>query len=451
MMLAALPVFAAEQVQAEPIDFHQAIELALKHSGVMLAASADRARAASRYRAERYAYVPTIIFGATPGDSLGIPVTVAGQVPSLYNVVHNQTLFNLAARETIKAAHSDSIAASMEYADRGEQVILDTALLYIELDNTAQRLEAARKQKEAVNQAFYIAQQRLQEGVGTLLDSKRAELDAARVDLRIAELETNVDVLRERLARVTGRSPASIETVSASIPAAPPPPVPGDVASIALANSANVRVADEHVRAAHNRARAEHRLNYPSMDFAGQFAELTPYINYGLIRPATYNYSFAFSIRIPLLNLAQNARAAAADADALHAEADAQAARDQVATEAVQAEHAIHRLEAAARVSHLELDVAQANIDAVKLQVQQGHANARDQELALADVANRQVNLLQCQFEYLRAQLQLLRQTGELHGWALGSETHGVNAGSVNAGGKGTGINDSGHKDSGNK
>ena len=55
-----------------------------------------------------------------------------------------------------------------------------------------------------------------------------------------------------------------------------------------------------------------------------------------------------------------------------------------------------------------------------RLQVQNGHANARDQEMARADIANRQVVLLQSQFEYLRAQLQLLRQTGELHGWALG-------------------------------
>ena len=167
MMLAALLCLPPSRFRPEPIDFHQAIELALKHSGVMLAASADRARAAKplscgalRLRSYHHLRGP-------PGDSLGIPVTVAGQVPSLYNVVHNQTLFNLAARETIKAAHSDSIAASMEYADRGEQVILDTALLYIELDNTAQRLDAARKQKEAVNQAFYIAQQRLQEGVGS--------------------------------------------------------------------------------------------------------------------------------------------------------------------------------------------------------------------------------------------------------------------------------------------
>jgi outer membrane protein, multidrug efflux system len=416
LLLAALPL------RAEPIEFRQAIEMALKHSGVMIAATADRARAAQRYRAERYAYFPTVVFGVSPGYSVGIPLTVAGQVPSLYNVTHTQTLFNLAAQESIKAAHSDSVAASIDYVDRGEQVILDTALLYIELDNTAQRLDAARQQKEAVAQAFYIAQQRQQEGVGSLLDTKRAELDAARVDLRIAELETNLDVLRERLGRVIGRSPASLETVTTSIPAAPPLPQADTLTSVALANSATVRVADEHVRAAHDRARAEHRVNYPSIDFAGQYAELTPYINYGLVNPSTRNYSFAFNVRIPLLNLSQNAHAAAADADAMHAEADAQAARDQVAADAVRAQHTIHQLEVSARVSRLEFEVAQANIDAVKLQVEQGHANARDEEMAVADVANRQVNLLEMQFEFERAELQLLRQTGELHGWALGSK-----------------------------
>jgi uncharacterized protein with PIN domain len=120
--------------------------------------------------------------------------------------------------------------------------------------------------------------------------------------------------------------------------------------------------------------------------------------------------------------LSQNARAAVADAEAMRAEADAQTLRDQVAADAVRAQHAIRQLEAFTKVSRLEYEVAQANIDAVQFQVQNGHANARDEEMAKADVANRQVVLLQSQFEYLRAHLQLLRQTGELHAWALGDK-----------------------------
>ena len=416
LLLAALPLYAQQ------IEFRQAIQLALKHSGVMVAASADRARAAERYHAERYTYLPTVVFGSGLGYSVGQPIAIAGQAPSLYNLTHSQTLLNFAARETLKAAHSDSIAANIDYVDRGEQVILDTSLLYIELDNTVQRLAAAQQQKQSVDHALYIAQQRQKEGVGSELDSKRAELDTARVDLRIAELETNVDVLRERLGRLIRQSPATLATVTDSIPAAPSLPAEDDLASVALANSASVRVADEHVRAAKDRARAEHRMNYPSIDFAGQYAEFAKFNNYAeyYLHFSPHNYSFGLNLRIPIFNLAQNALAAAADAEAVHAEADAQAVRDQVAADAVRAQHTIHQLQASAKVSRLEYEVAQANIDAVELQVQNGHANAHDQELARADVANRRVTLLQSQFEYLRAQLQLLRQTGELHGWALG-------------------------------
>jgi outer membrane protein TolC len=428
--LAALLLLAALPLSAEPIDFSQAIQLALKHSGIILGALADRSRAAQRYQAERYAYIPTVIFGSGLGYSFGQPIAVAGQAPSVFNITHNETVFNLATRESIKAAHSDLLAAGLEYTDQTEQVILDTSLLYIELDNSRQRLASAQQQKQAVDHALYIAQQRQQEGVGSMLDSRRAELDAARVDLRITELEANIDVLRERLGRAIGQSSAAsydaLDTVSTSIPAAPPARAEEDIASIALANSASVRVADEHVRAAHLRARAEHRMNYPSLDLAGQYAlfAINNYSDY-YKKFSRNNYSFGINLRFPVFNLAQNAVAAAADAAAMKAEADAQVARDQVAADAVRARHTLRQLEASARVARLELEVAQANIDAVKLQMEQGHANARDQELARADIANRQVALLESQFQYLRAQLQLLRQTGELHNWALGESSAG--------------------------
>jgi outer membrane protein TolC len=423
LLFSAFLQFAALPLCAQTIEFRQAIELALKHSGVMVAASADRARAAARYHAERDAYLPTVIFGSGLGYSFGQPIAVAGQAPSIFNVTHNQTLFNLATRQSIKAAHSDSVAADIDYVDRTGQVILDTSLLYLELDSSQQRLAVAQQQKQAVDHALYIAQQRQQEGIASLLDSKRAELDAARVDLRITELLTAVDVLRERLGRTIGRSPATLATVSASIPNAPPLPTEDELSSIALANSATVRVADEHVRAAKLRARSEHKVNYPSVDFAGQYAEFATFNNYQQYYKSfsRHNYSFGLNVRVPIMNFSQNARAAAADAEAMRSEADAQAVRDQVAAEAVRVQRTIHQLEASMKVSRLEYEVAQANIDGVQLQVQNGKANAHDQELARADVANRQAVLLQSQFEYLRALLQLLRQTGELQGWALGT------------------------------
>jgi outer membrane protein TolC len=424
LLVTLLLMSAALPLRAQAIEFRPALELALKHSGVMLAASSDRVKAAANYRVQHSAYIPTVVFGSGIGYAFGQPVVASGGVgaPALFTVGHDQTLLNFSLRESIKAARSDARAADINYLDRGEQVILDTSLVYIELDNSLQRLASAQKQKEAVDHALYIAQQRLQEGVGSVLDSKRAELDSAKVDFRIAELETSIDVLRERLGNAIGRSAANMATVSASIPTTPALRAEDDIASVALANSASVRIADEHVRGARDRAHAEHKVNYPSIDFAGQFAQYAPFINYAKYYPSFTSeaYSFGVSVRIPIFNLAQNARAAAADADALHAEADAQIARENVAAEAVKTQHTIRQLEASAKVTRLEYEVAQANIDAVQFQVEKGQASSQDQELARADVANRQVALLQSQFEYIKAQLQLLRQTGELHAWALG-------------------------------
>ena len=416
LLTAALPGMA------EPVEFRQAIELAIKHSGVVLAADADRSRAIQRYQVERYAYYPTVIFGSGLGYSFGQPIAIAGQAPSIFNITHTQTVYNVASKLNKEAAKTDIAAANLDYEDRSDQVVLDTALIYIELDSIQQRLATAQQQKQSADKALYIAQQRQQEGVGSAIESKRAELDAARVDLRINELETNADVLRERLARAIGEPAADLTTVSGSIPAPPPPPEEQEIALAALASSTSIRAADERVRAAHQRARAQHKMNYPSIDLAGQYALFSKFNNYDQYfrKFSRNNYSFGLNFRIPIINLQQNAIAAEADAEAQKAEAEAQTLRSQVAAEAVRAQHTVRHLEAAARVSRLEYEVAQANIDAVKLQTEQGQAGAREQEMAQADVAARQLLLIESQFDYLRAQLQLLRQLGGMQQWALG-------------------------------
>ena len=413
-LLLAVLLLSALPLCAEPVEFRQAIELALKHSGAITAASADRARAAERYHAERYAYIPTVVFGSGLGYSVGQPVAVAGQAPSIYSLTHNQTLFNFAARESVKAAHSDSIAANMDYADRTEKVILDTALLYIELDNAVQRLALARQQKQAVEHAFYIARQRQQEGVGSALDSKRTELDSARVDLRIAELETTVDVLRERLGRSIGLSPETLATVSGSIPAAPPLRAEEDLASVALSNSASVRIADEHVRAARDRARAEHKMNYPSIDFAGQYAEFAKFNNYTEYFRAFQrnNGEIGVSVSVPLFANAQDeAQAAQAAVDSQRIRTELQRLRGRVETETRQAWEEIREAGTANEVARMDLDLVREQVSLLLAQMEEGKATLQEVEEARYAEHERWMQLYEARASLERAQFQLLRQT----------------------------------------
>jgi len=72
------------------------------------------------------------------------------------------------------------------------------------------------------------------------------------------------------------------------------------------------------------------------------------------------------SIRIPLFNATQHARAQAADADALKARRQADAARNQVSEETLRLQRAVTQMQAAREVAELEYQIAQKNVEAVE-------------------------------------------------------------------------------------
>ena len=63
--------------------------------------------------------------------------------------------------------------------------------------------------------------------------------------------------------------------------------------------------------------------------------------------------------------------------------------------------------------------MTQAGIDAVRAKLATGQANARDQENARLDSSDRYSSYLDSQLQLARATMQLMRQTGDLEGWAL--------------------------------
>src|SRR4051812_42127520 len=71
---------------AEQIPFQQAIESALKRSGTMAIAEIDRAKARHSYLAARAGFIPALTVGSGLGYSRGVPPTIEGSAPSLFNV-----------------------------------------------------------------------------------------------------------------------------------------------------------------------------------------------------------------------------------------------------------------------------------------------------------------------------------------------------------------------------
>lgn len=405
----------------EPITFRQAVEIALQHSGVMSIATVNQWRSFKAYQEARDHYIPQLTVGSGLGYSYGFPLTLEGSAPSVVNFTSTQSLFNLSLKQFIKAAKIQWKAQSFDVADKKNAVILDVALSYEQLESVAAKVEALNRAHEAAGKSVYISQQRLKEGVGSQLDVTKSQLVEARIRLRIADAEGQQDVLREHLSKLIGIPPSEIAVVPGSIPELPLISQEDDYSVRAVANSPVVHLAEQKAVAADVNAKGEHRALLPFADLASQYAYLAKFNNYDLyfLRYSANNLAAGLNVKFPFLNNVQKDHAKQADADAIIAHKQAELTKNQVSEDALKLQRSIRQLEAARDVAKLDWQVSQGEFEAIGPRIETGVATLRDQQNAELDANDKHAAYLDAEFELTRAELQLLRITGELENWAI--------------------------------
>jgi outer membrane protein len=301
-------------------------------------------------------------------------------------------------------------------------------LSYAELAKWEQRLSRLHEAEAVAGQTAAAVAERIKEGVDSEMDGNRARLSVARVRLRIAEAAGAADVLRQHLSGLTGLPAASIEIDRESVPVLPVvnQDTKQNADSVTKAADANpvVQAAVEHARAQYLRAKAEHRALWPSVDFAAQYANLATYNNYDrFYQPGSFqpnNATVGVAIHLPFLNLAQHARVQEAESEAFKAKKQAEAARNQVSEETLRLQRSVTQMQAAHDVAELEYEIAQKVVEAVRTRMDSSTANLHDLDNARTQASERLITLQDVTFELERAQVELLRSTGELETWALG-------------------------------
>lgn len=419
-LVSLLAALASPAAAADPLPFHRAIELALRHSGDMAIAAADQEAARQSYLETRYAYLPTIIVGSGIAASYGFPLSLEGSAPSIFNVTTQQYLYNPAGQQFLKAAKSDFNATGISLEDRRNQVVLETALVYTELDKLTSTLHVLREQESSAQRIEQVVSMRVEAGVDNELEVTRAKLSAARVRLNLADAESRAAVLRARLAQLTGLPADGLETVTESIPELPEVKSE-EVSEKTLDTNPEVQLANERATALAFRAKGEHRLLYPSIDLAGQYGMFAKFNNYDQYfkKFQRNNVTFGLEIRFPILNLSQKAHAEAADAAAARARKQADDVKNRLSVETLRQQGAVKQFAAAREVARLEYVLARADADATGIKLVAGTATVRDQERSRLLENDKYLTLLDATFLLDQAQMQLLRTTGKLQEWAL--------------------------------
>jgi outer membrane protein TolC len=406
-----------------PLTFREAVQLALQHSGIMGIATMNQWRSMKAYQEVKNHYLPQFTVGSGLGYSYGFPLTLEGSAPSVVNFTSSQAIFSLSLKHYLKAAKIDWQAQSFDVQEKRNAVLLDVALTYEQLSTATSKLATLQKAQEAADQAQFITQQRVKEGVDSQLELTRSQLVAARIRLRSADAEAQRDVLREHLSRLVGLPAAELNVDAESIPELPQIFQEDDYSARAVENSPAVRLAQQHAFSADERAKAEHRATLPTADLASQYAYLARFNNYDqyYLKYNANNLSAGLNLRFPFFNPVQKAHAQQADADAIIAHKQADLTKDQVSENALKLQRSLKQLQAARDVAKLEWQVSIGELNAVAGRMQIGGANLRDQENAQLDANDKYAAYLDAEFELSRAELQLLRIAGELENWAVPS------------------------------
>src|SRR5579871_1835921 len=423
-ILGGFLLFASASLEAQnaPIAFRTMIELAVRNSASSGISQAELLRARAGFSQSKNLFLPQVTLGSGLAFSYGFPLSLEGSAPSIVRVDSQEFLFNPAQKEFIKAARSEVETTRAQSVDRRNEVMLETSIDYMQLDLLQSSLAAQREQQEFAAKYEDVVSQRVQAGLDSALDLTRAKLAAAKTRLALADTRAAIDQLRLRLAQLTGLPLDSVQTSTETIPELPAVSQDADLSSQAMSRDSAVKVAEQAAIAKGFRAKGEEKQLYPAVDLVANYAVLARYNNYDVFfnHFQRNNATIGVAIRFPFLNPAQKALARSAEADYLKAQKDVQAAKDRAGADALRLQRSVAQLSAANEVTKLEHQLAEADVETIHEKIQTGGASLKDEQSARITEHERYTNYLDSTFQLDRAQVQLLRQIGELEGWALG-------------------------------
>ncbi len=404
------------------LSFTTAVGLSLKSNPKVLMAQSDVDKARAALAQLRDAYIPNVVGGSGIGPpSYGFPL---GQ-PSLFNITSQSLVFSYSQRDYIRAARAAIEAATDTLKDVREGVAEDTAVTYLALDRDLQRQTALREQQGYADRLVRIVQDRLDAGQDTPIGLTTAKLSAAQIRLSLLRAHDETMDDQAHLARLIGLPPQGLSTSGSSVPAFDAPSA--DLTTAALTTSPAVQSAYANARAKQETAFGEARYLWrPQIAFAGQysrFAEFNNYQNYYLHFQQN-NAGVGVEITLPVFDQLHKAKAREAAADAAHSLHEADMVRDQFFDGQMRARHSAAELSARAEVANLDQQLAQQQLDVLLLQLKVGSGNLSGPQMTPKDEQNFRIAerdkflaLLNARFDAAQAQIDLMRQSGDLENW----------------------------------
>jgi len=423
-----LGIFAliAQSGALAQVSFYTAVDLALRNSTPVRIGAAQVQHAEAAVMESIDAYKPSFVVGSSLGYSYGFPV---GQ-PSVYSVSASSLAYSFSQPDYIRSARAALLAAQLQLKDTRQQVILDTALAYIQLNTVSEEITALDQQTGFVDKLVEIETDRVNAGVDSKVELTKARLTGAQISLRRIHLVDQADLLRVRIAHLTGLNPPDIVSEPQTIPKAPEVSRDGSIESLVMDGNNGVKAAYASARSKLYTSFGDDRQNNrPTFGFGGEYNRYAKFNNYNeyYLRFQHNNFNVGIQITLPLFDATRKAKAKGSGAEAVQATAEADQMRDQAGEQILQLQKSVTELGAQEQVAELQNELAQDQLDAITTQLHLGSGSPgamtplpKDEQAAHIGERSRFVDMLDTRFQLTQARLSLLRSMGRIEDWAKG-------------------------------
>jgi outer membrane protein len=416
---------------AEPLTLRRAAELALADAPEVAAAAAawQGDQAGARLAAD--AFRPGAELSTTPGVGRGLPVAVAGRVPSIVTVDVHQSLYNTDLRSQGLQARARTTAAEAAYERARVQTAREIADLYARCWTDQQLLAGAERRLAAYQGMARRAAALHGEARATDLDLAQARLHEAKARLRRMEIAATRDMDCWELRRRLGLA-ADAPLALPDDPLAGMPEPARDLRAGALEAA---RAADPDLTSA---ARSIQLLERASQLRRGLFSQVTVDADAQYSRLSRANgidqfyvkfreddWSVALAVVVPLWSggrLRDGMAQAEAGIDRLKQHQRARA--EQLEIEVHRAAAGLDQALAAADLARQSTAVAEEDLRIAEALAAEHRANPDDLDSRQAALADAREEEIKATASILTARVQLLAVRGELlGGLGLGEPT----------------------------
>jgi outer membrane protein len=334
------------------------------------------------------------------------PFQVFSAGPTFSAPVFDLTLFRRyqAARETANASKSDSLSTR-------EQVILLVVSQYIGTLRAVANVQASQSRVELAQALYDQAADVQKEGVGTGIDTLRANVELQNEKQRLLEAQADRDTSLFGLSRLLNLDPRQVIELADSLSffETPQPEVVASIDS-ALAERQEWKSMQEQLKSAGLQKKASSESRLPRLDFNGNWAYLGGSSTTGI---PTYNYEAA--VTVPLFTGGRiHAEVVRADLEIQKLQQQEDDLRNQIALEVKTALLNLDSARSQVTVANLGMQLSKEEVDQARDRFRAGVANNIEVIQAQDSLARANDNQIAALYRFNQARADYARSIGQM-------------------------------------